>query len=115
MISTFGTKITVIDVKFGPIGAQKYTNLYIEINCVGENNTACPTAQVIIAVMDACKDKKKKIIENVPSTTQLLTITIFDPGHSTIVVEANWSDVLDYVNGKLPAENLNKRIIYTSY
>jgi hypothetical protein len=115
LLSTFGAKITVVDVKFGPIGAQEYTNLYIEMNCAGDNNTVCPTTQVIIAVMNAFKDKKKKIMENIPGKTQVLTITIYDPGHSTIVAEANWPDVLDYVNDKLPAENLSKRITYTPY
>jgi hypothetical protein len=115
LLSTFGAKITVAAVKFGPIGAQEYTNLYIEMNCAGDNNTVCPTTQVIIAVMNAFKDKKKKIMENIPGKTQVLTITIYDPGHSTIVAEANWPDVLDYVNDKLPAENLSKRITYTPY
>jgi hypothetical protein len=115
LLSAFGAKITVVDVKFGPIGAQEYTNLYIEMNCASDNSTVCPTTQVIVAVMNAFKDKKKKIMENVPVKTQLLTITIYDPGHSTIVVEADWPDVLDYLNDKLPAENLSKRIRYTPY
>jgi hypothetical protein len=115
LLSTFGAKIAVVTVKFGPIGAQEYTNLYIEMNCTGDNNTVCPTTQVMIAVMNALKDKKKKILENVPDKTQILTITIYDPGHSTIVAEANWPDVLDYINDKMPAENLSKRISYTPY
>ncbi len=115
LLSTFGAKITVVDVKFGPIGAQEYTNLYIEMNCAGDNNAVCPTAQVIIAVMNAFKDKKKKIMENVPGKTQVLTITIYDPGHPTMVVEADWHDVLDYINDKLPAEDLSQRISYTPY
>ena len=115
LVSVFGAKITLKDVKFGPIGAQEYTNLYIEMNCAGDNNAVCPTTQVIIAVMNAFKDKKKKIMENVPGKTQVLTITIYDPGHSTIVVEADWSNVLDYINEKMSAEDLSKRIRYTPY
>ena len=112
LISTFGAKITVEAVKFGPIGAQEYTNLYIEMKCVGDNNAACPTTQVIIAVVDACKERKKKILENIPSKTQVLTITIFDPITLPKVVEINWSDVLAYINGDIPGEVFNKLIRY---
>jgi hypothetical protein len=112
LISTFGAKITVGDVKFGPINAQEYTNLYIEINCTGNNNTACPTTYVIIAVVDACKDKKKKVLENIPSKTQLLTITIFDPITLPKVVEVNWSDVLAYINGDVPGEIFSRLVRY---
>lgn len=115
LITSFGAKITLADVKFGPIGAQEYTNLYIEMNCKADNSAVCPTTQVIIAVMNVFKDKKKKVLENVPGKTQMLTITIYDPGHSTIVADAEWSDVLDYINDKMPAENLSKRIRYTPY
>ena len=115
LVSVFGAKITVADVKFGPISAQEYTNLYIEMNCAGDNNAVCPTTQVIIAVMNAFKDKKKKILENIPGKTQILTITIYDPGHTTIVVETYWTDVLDYINDKMSAEDLSKRIRYTPY
>jgi hypothetical protein len=40
LISTFGAKITVNAVKFGPIGAQEHTNLYVEINCIGDGKHA---------------------------------------------------------------------------
>ncbi len=112
LISTFGAKITVVDVKFGPIGAQEYTNLYIEMNCAGDNNVVCPTTQVIIAVMDACKEKKKKILENIPRTVQVLTITIFDPITVPKVVEVNWPDMLAYINGDVPGEDFSKLIRY---
>jgi len=112
LISTFGAKITVGDVKFGPIGAQEFTNLYIEINCVGDNNAACPTTNVIIAVIDACKQRKKKILENIPSKTQVLTITIFDPMARPKVVEVNWLDVLAYIDGEISGEDFNKLIRY---
>jgi len=112
LISTFGANITVEDVKFGPIGAQEYTNLYIEINCAGDNNAACPTTHVIIAVVDACKQKKKKLLENIPSTTHVLTITIFDPITGPKVVEINWSDVLAYIDGEIPGQDFNNLIRY---
>jgi hypothetical protein len=112
LISNFGARITVGDVKFGPIGAQEYTSLYIEIKCIGDNNSACPTTNVIIAVMDACKEKKKKVLENIPSTTQVLTITIFDPVTRPKVVEVNWSDVLAYINGDVPGQDFSKQIRY---
>lgn len=112
LISTFGAKITVQDVKFGPLGAQELTNLYIEINCTGNNNAACPTNYVIIAVVDACKERKKKILENIPSKTQVLTITIFDPLANPRVIEVNWSDVLAYINGDIPGENFNTLVRY---
>jgi hypothetical protein len=115
LISTFGAKITVEDVKFGPIGAQELTNLYIEIKCEGDNSAACPTSHVIIAVMDACKEKKKKILENVPGTTQVLTITIFDPVTRPKVVEVNWSDVLAYINGDVLGEDFSRRIRSVQY
>jgi hypothetical protein len=115
LITSFGAKITVADVKFGPIGAQEFTHLYIEMNCTGDNNTVCPTTQVIIAIIDACKAKKNKFLENVPYKTEKLTITIYDPAHSTIVVEADWSDVLNYINDKMPAGDLSKQITYTPY
>lgn len=110
LISTFGASISVVDVKFGPIGAQDLTYLYIEMECVGYNNAVCPTTQVIIAVVDACKAKKKKIIENVPKTTQVLTITIFDPVTRPTVVEANWSDVLAYLNDEVTAEIFSRLV-----
>jgi hypothetical protein len=112
LISTFGVSIKVAEVKFGPIGAQEYTNLYVEINCTGKNNVVCPITQVIIAVLDACKDKKKKILENIPGTLQLLTITIFDPQTPPKVVELNWSDVRDYMDDKVSGDVLNTRIRY---
>jgi hypothetical protein len=115
LISTFGARITVEDVKFGPIGAQEFTNLYIEINCVGDNNALCPTSNVIIAVVDACKDKKKKVLENIPSKIQLLTITIFDPITLPKIVEINWSDVLAYINGDIPGDVFNRLIRYDQY
>jgi hypothetical protein len=115
LISTFGAKITVEDVKFGPIGAQEFTNLYIEIKCIGDNNATCPTTHVIVAVMDACKEKKKRILENVPGTTQVLTITIFDPVTRPKVVEVNWSDVLAYINGDVLGEDFSRRIRSVQY
>jgi len=115
LISTFGAKITVEDVKFGPIGAQEFTNLYIEIKCAGDNNAACPTTHVIIAVVDACKERKKKILENIPSKTQVLTITIFDPITRPKVVEVNWSDVLAYINGDVSGEEFSTKIKYVQY
>ena len=114
-VASFGATITLADVKFGPIGAKEFTHLYIEMNCKADNNAVCPTTQVMIAVMKAFKDKKKKMLENIPGTTQALIITISDPGHPTIVVETDWSDVRDYVNGDLPAEKLSQRIRYTPY
>ena len=110
LISSLGVKITVGDVKFGPVGAQKYTDLYIEMNCVSDNNNVCPSSQVVSAVVDACKEKKKKFLENVPFEIQVLIITIYDPGHATQVVEADWSDVLKYINGDIPAETFSKLI-----
>ena len=112
LISTFGARITVVDVKFGPIGAQEFTNLYIEMNCIGDNNAVCPTTQVIIAVVDACKAKKKKVIENVPGTTQILTITVFDPITLPRVVEVNWPDVIAYINDDVTAEIFSRLVRY---
>lgn len=112
LISTFGAQITVENVKFGPIGAQEFTNLYIEVNCAGDHSTACPTSHVIIAIMEACKEKKKKLEENVPSTLQVLTITIFDPVNRPRVVEIDWSDVLAYINGDVSGDVFNQLIRY---
>ena len=112
LIANFEAKITVEAVKFGPIGAQEFTNLYIEIKCEGGNNATCPTTHVIIAVVDAIKEKKKKILENIPSKTELLTITIFDPKTLPKVVEVKWLDVLAYIDGELPGENFNELIRY---
>ena len=38
LIASLGVKITVVDVKFGPVGAQKYTQLYVEMNCVSNGS-----------------------------------------------------------------------------
>ena len=110
LIASLGVKITVVDVKFGPVGAQKFTDLYIEMNCTSGNNNICPSSQVVSAVVDSCKEKKKKFLENVPFEIQVLIITISDPGHATQVVEADWSDVLAYINGDIPAEIFSKLI-----
>lgn len=115
LIATLGAEITVIDVKFGPVGAQVYTDLYIEINCVSDNSSVCPSNQVIVAVVDSCKEKKKKVIENVPSTIQKMAITIYNPGYSTIVIESKWSDVVDYFNDKLSADAFGRLIAYIQY
>ena len=115
LIATLGAKITVIDVKFGPVGAQVFTDLYIEINCVSDNSNVCPANQVIVAVVDSCKEKKKRVIENVPGTTQKLAITIYNPGYSTTVIEATWSDVVDYFNNKISADIFGRLIKYTQY
>ena len=112
LISTFGASIIVQDVKFGPIGAQEFTNLYVEVKCQGDNNAACPTTNVIIALMEACKEKKKKILENIPRSTQLLTITIFDPMNSPRVLEINWSDVVAFINGDIPTDVFSRLIRY---
>jgi len=113
--SSFGAKITVKDVKLGPIGSQYITNLYIEIDCASENNSVCPTSQVMIALMETCKDKKKQIGGNVPETTDTLTVTIFDPVNSPRVVEIDWSIVQKYMDEKADGEEINKRIRYTQY
>ena len=115
LITTLGAKITVVDVKFGPVGAQEFTNLYIEMNCISDNNGICPSNQVIVAVIDSFKEKKKKALENIPFTTQVLTITIYDPGHPTQVVEADWADVLAYINDDIPADIFSKLLRYTQY
>jgi hypothetical protein len=112
LIATFGAKISVEAVKFGPIAAPEYTELYIEMNCESANNSVCPSSQVIIAVVDTCKEKKKKLLENIPNKTQVLTITIYDPGHSPQIVEVDWSDALAYINGDIPAEIFGKLIRY---
>ena len=115
LISTFGASITVQDVKFGPIGGQEYTNLYIEISCAGDSNAVCPVTNVIIAVMDAIKEKQKKVLENVPRSTKILTITIFDPTTHPKVVEINWPDVLAYVNGDLSGDAFRQRVNSIQY
>jgi hypothetical protein len=112
LISTFGASIALQDVKFGPIGAQEYTQLYIEINCTGDNSAACPTSNVIIALMEACKQKKKQVLANVPKSTQMVTITIFDPINSPRVLEINWSDVVAFINGDIPADVFSRLIRY---
>ncbi len=115
LIASLGMKITVVDVKFGPVGAKKYTELYIEMNCVSDNNNICSSSQVVSAVVDSCKEKKKKFLENIPFETQVLIITIYDPGHATQVVEADWTDVLDYINGDMNAGVFSRLIRYTHY
>ena len=115
LIAILGAKITVVNVSYGPGGAQVFTELYIEMNCESQNNSVCPSPQVVIAVIDTCKEKKKKVIENVPSTTQVLVITIYDPGHSTQIVEANWADVLAYINNDIPAEVFSGLLRYVQY
>jgi hypothetical protein len=57
LVATLGAKITVVDVKFGPVGAQEYSSLYVEMNCISDNNGTCPSTQAIIAVVDSCKEK----------------------------------------------------------
>jgi hypothetical protein len=115
LIASLGMKITVVDVKFGPIGAQKYTHLYVEMNCTSDGNNGCPSSQVVSAVVDSCKEKKKKFLENIPFDTQVMLITIYNPGHATEVVEANWSDVVAYVNGDMSADVFGRLIRYTQY
>lgn len=112
LIATLGSKITVVDVKFGPVDSEQFTELYVEMNCISDNNNICPSPQVVIAVFDACKAKKKKVVENVPFSTQIMTITIYDPGHTTHIVEVNWSDVIAYMNDDVPAEVFGKLIRY---
>ena len=82
------------------------------MNCIGDNNAVCPTTQVIIAVVDACKAKKKRVIANVPGTTQILTITVFDPITFPRVVEVNWSDVIAYINDDVTAEIFSRLVRY---
>ena len=115
LIAILGARITVVNVSYGPGGALIFTELYIEMSCESQNNSVCPSPQVVTAVIDSCKEKKKKVMENVPSTTELLVITIYDPGHSVQVVEADWSDVLAYINGDIPAEIFGKLIRYAQY
>ena len=105
----------MVDVKFGPVGAQKYTQLYVEMNCVSNGSNICPPSQVVSAVVDACKDKKKKFLANVPFDTEKLIITIYNPGHATQVVEAKWSDVRDYLNDDMTADVFGRLITYTQY
>jgi hypothetical protein len=112
LLSTFGANITVENVKFGPLGSEEFTNLYVEIKCVGDNGTACPTSNVIVAVMEACREKKKKMLENSPKSLQMLTITIFDPINSPRVVEIDWSDIQAYLNGDIPADVFDRLIRY---
>jgi len=115
LIVNLGAKITVEDVKFGPMGAQEFTELYIEMKCATDNNSICPSGQVIIAVLDACKAKKKKVIENVPASTKLLIITVYDPGHPTKSIAAIWTDVRAYLDDKLTGDALGRLISYTQY
>jgi len=115
LIVNLGAKITVEDVKFGPMGAQEYTYLYIEMNCVTDNNSICPSTQVLIAVLDACKEKKKKVTENVPATTNALVITVYNPGHPTKSIQAGWPDVLAYLNDKMTGDILGRLVTYTQY
>ena len=110
--ATFGADITVTNVTFGPVGAKELTHFYIELNCRGDNNTLCPSTQAVISVVDACKVKKKDIRGNIPFTIQTLIITIFDPLNSPKVIEADWSDVVAYVDGEIPAEIFSKLIRY---
>ena len=115
LIASLGVKITVVDVKFGPVGAQKFTHLYVEMNCMSNGSNICPPSQVISAVVDSCKEKKKKFLANVPVDTEKLVITIYDPGHATQVVEAKWSDVLDYINDDMTADVFSRLITYAQY
>jgi len=89
--------------------------LYVEMNCVSNGSNICPPSQVVSAVVDACKDKKKKFLANVPFDTERLIITIYDPGRATQVVEAKWSDVLAYINDDMTAEVFGRLIVYTQY
>jgi hypothetical protein len=115
LIAVLGAKIAVVDVSYGPRGAQVFTELYIEMNCESQNHSVCPSPQVVTAVIDSCKENKKKVKANVPTTTQLLVITIYDPGHATQVVEADWPNVTAYLDGDIPAEIFSQRLRYTQY
>lgn len=81
------------------------------MSCVSDDNSVCPSAQVISAVVDTCK--KKKVLENVHGSTKLLSITIYDPGHATLVVEADWPDVLLYLDGEIPPDVFIKVLSWT--
>jgi hypothetical protein len=109
--AAIGAKITISDVKFGPIGSQEHTELYVELNCEGTTNNTCPSTQAVIVVINGCK-ARKKIVDFVPTTTGILKITIFDPRSSPKVVEIDWPDVIAYIKGDVTAEIFNKLIRY---
>ena len=64
---------------FGPLETLEYTVIYIEMKRDGGTNYGCPASQEMSVIIDAFKDNKKKIKENVPETTQKLMITITNP------------------------------------
>jgi len=115
LIGILGAQISVMNVSYGPGGATGFTELYVEMSCVSEDNSVCPSAQVITAVVDTCKEKKKKVLENVPKSTRLLSITIYDPGHATMIVEADWPDVLLYLDGEIPPDVFIELLRYQPY
>jgi len=113
LISNFDANISVQDVKFGPIGGEVLTEFYVEINCTGNTSVNCPTNQVIVAVVTACKEKKKNVLANIPKSTEKLTITIFDSaGSQPRVVDIKWSDVMDFIDDKISGEDFRQRIRY---
>lgn len=62
--------------------------------------------------MDACKEKKM-FLANVPFDTEKLIITIYDSGHTNQVMEANWPDVLAYINNNMAADFFGRLIVPT--
>jgi len=43
LIAILGAKSSVMNVSYGPGGAQGFTDLYIEVSCVSKNNAVCPS------------------------------------------------------------------------
>lgn len=52
-------------------------------------------------------------LANVPFDTEKLIITIYDSGHTNQVMEANWPDVLAYINNNMTANFFGRLIVHT--
>jgi len=111
---TLDVKFSVIDAGFEVSGdpvAITTLSVHVECECIKTKST-CTTERAFTAVAHVFEKDgiRKKILEQIPETLQVMQIRAFDRMQPIGIIEVSWSDLLAFANGEITGDQLGARI-----
>jgi hypothetical protein len=112
---TLDAKFSVTDIGFDISGdppAITTLRVHVECECL-KTKSSCSTERAFVAVAHVFEKDgvRKKILEQIPKTVQVMQVRAFDRMQPIGIIEVSWQDLLAFANGEITGEQLGARII----
>ena len=108
-------KFHVADVGFDSNGnPPTLITLRIRVECEWVIKSSCTAERAFVVLMHAFenKDVRKKVVEQLPTTIELIQIEAFDHMAQIGSLAIRWQDVLAYTKGEINGDQLAGRVIF---